>query len=35
MQVYSLCQPETVPPEFAARIVQISSLAMLDQVLHG
>jgi HAD superfamily hydrolase (TIGR01509 family) len=35
MQVYSLCQPETVPPDFAARIEHISSLAVLDQVLHG
>ena len=35
MQVYSLCQPETVPPEFAGRIEQIRDLAMLDRVLHG
>ncbi|MFC5520000.1 HAD family hydrolase [Polaromonas jejuensis] len=35
MRVYSLCQPETVPPDLAARIEQINSLAVLDQVLHG
>ncbi len=35
MQVFSLCQPDTVPADLARRIRPIPNLATLDQILHG
>jgi HAD superfamily hydrolase (TIGR01509 family) len=35
MQVFSLCRPDTVPADMAARIRRITRLAELDRALHG